>query len=711
MRLLPALALLLAASAAAQPDPVDLDWTWTPEPVWIAQGAYASEAVEIGLGFSNRVFRSTERPESIPPLRIVFDAGIETTVRVFDRVAGLQDVGPGRFRGAVYDVSDPDAPRRLNLALVEDSRRETFDRDWAPTQARSTSQDLLLVLASDYDGGVGYAGRTAFLLDVLYEFSPSEAPGRGLYSTTAELLATPAPLRDVSAIGTIGGAASVRWTVADHAEAAEVRVRLRGLTVARAAARSRGVLVTGLEPDVPHALTVDLVDADGVVVASRPALARPAASEGLTAASVLDPAVTRRYGDTWGYTAPDGTEYALLTVWREGLYVLDLTGAPASAPTVVGVVRSPEGAGQAKDVKVFGHHAYLAHEYGPVSIIDLTDPTAPTEVGRLDTQLDTPDGGAHNVHVAEGHLWAVGGRTSGNAGLRVYSLADPTAPAFVGSFRPDHQTVPYYHDVEVRGGRAYGAAIYSGGGVDVLDVSDPAAIRLVTTFTYPGAGAHNTCTSEDGQTVYVGDEIGESGNWLRVFDVSDLGNVEWVGEVIVDEQAVVHNCVVRGDRLYVAHYTEGLRVYDISVPHEPAEVAFLDIVPEPVYGLDGAWTAYPFPGSGKVIVSDYTKGLWVAELGADAPAPQPSGEAALTLSPNPTTGGVRVGYTLDEDARVRIALVDVLGREVAVVYDRADRAGPHRPVVDVGRLPSGRYIAVLTADGERLATAPVTIVR
>ena len=214
----------------------------------------------------------------------------------------------------------------------------------------------------------------------------------------------------------------------------------------------------------------------------------------------------------------------------------------------------------------------------------------------------------------------MGGSTVGNAGLRVYSLADPASPTLVGSFRPDHQAVPYYHDIEIRGGRAYAAAIYDGGGVDVLDVSDPSAISLVSTFTYPGAGAHNTCTSEDGNTVYVGDEIGASGNWMRIFDVTDVQDAELVGEIVIHESAAVHNCYVRGDRLFVAHYTEGLRVFDVSEPHFPIEVVSLDTFGGPSRGYRGAWTAYPYFASGKVIVSDIDTGLWVATLDEGATA-------------------------------------------------------------------------------------------
>lgn len=713
MRLFSILFLALAAGASAQPEaPADIEWTWSPEPRWIDAAVPRANTPDpdIGLFFGHDLYGSTVRREAVPPIRIVFDDDLESVVRVFDRGSGLRDAGPGRFRGAVYDLSDPAVPRRLNVGLIEDSRESTFDHDWAPSQDRSTTQDALLIFSSDYDGAAIYAGRTARGLDTFYGLLARQAPGRGLYSADAVLTVTPASLRDVVAVGTLDGAATVRWTASGAV--AEVRVRLRGAVVGRAEPGAGGLLLTSLNPGVPHALTVEAVDADGAVLASRPALARPAQSSGIAAASVLPPSPIASYGDLWGYTAPDGTEYALLTNRDEGLYVLDVSGSPQALPEVVGFVASVGGATDAKDVKVYGHHAYLAHETGAVQIIDLADPAAPVTVGTLNVQPGVFGGGAHNLLVAEDHLWVVGGRTSGNAGVRVYSLADPVAPVLVGEFQPNHHPTPYYHDFEVRGGRAYGSAIYNGGGVDVLDVSNPAAIRLVSTFTYPGAGAHNTCSSEDGRTVYVGDEIGESGNWMRIFDVADVEDAELVGEIIVDRQAVVHNCVVRGDRLYVAHYTEGLRVFDISAPHRPAEVAFLDTHPGSLYGFDGAWTAYPFPGSGKIIVSDLTTGLWVATLAdSESTGTAPGDALALSARPNPAVGNVRLSYELDDEAQVRLSLVDLLGREVAVVQDQTERAGPHRPEVDVSGLPAGVYVAVLTVDGERRASTTVTVVR
>ncbi len=323
-----------------------------------------------------------------------------------------------------------------------------------------------------------------------------------------------------------------------------------------------------------------------------------------------------------------------------------------------------------------------------------------------------PSGGSHNLLVAESKLWVVGGRTSGDAGVRIYALDDPAAPRFLGEFRPDHQPTPYYHDIEVHGTRAYASAIYAAGGVDVLDVSDPAAIRLVSTFTYPGAGAHNTCATEDGKTIYVGDEIGTSGNWMRIFDVSDPEDAELVGEIIVDRQAAVHNCYVLGDRLYVAHYTEGFRVFDVSEPHTPVEIAVYDTFLDASYGYHGAWTAYPFLPSGKVLVSDMQSGLFVVALEEAVPnTPRPDTLALLRAWPNPTTVSTTLYYALLAPAEVRLTLVDLQGREIALVEAGPRDAGTHHATLPTDRLPAGVYLARLVLDGHVQTTQPVTVVR
>ena len=78
--------------------------------------------------------------------------------------------------------------------------------------------------------------------------------------------------------------------------------------------------------------------------------------------------------------------------------------------------------------------------------------------------------------------------------------------------------------------------------------------------------------------------------------------------------------------------------------------------------------------------------------------------------PNPATGRAVLPFTLAEAAAVRLALYDVLGREVAVLAEGTRAAGAHEVVLDAARLASGLYVARLTA-GDEAATRRLTVVR
>ncbi len=736
------LAAVLAAPALAQPalhdllgdeasraratpvDALDFTWDWAPAPRWLQGASFNFQGFDGGLDFGDPIFGSTVPNADAPPVQIVFDRDLRSTLWVYDRAQDYAYVGRGTFPGAAYDVSDPAAPRRLNLALSEAPTLKTSNRAWDPDGSSSGGREYLAVLASPYDGASGDPPNANFFgLNSYYDLIARLVPGATTIDKfpDATLTVTPRPLRHVSATTLENGSVSLRWVAATYLDGARVRVydgtdNDAPSLLTETETGARDLLFEGLDPSTRYTFRVDVVGGDGQTLGSATASATPSLSLGVLAAtSFASPhGASGSYGDVWGYTSPEGREYALLALRNVGggLSVIDVTGAPATAPTEVGFVPTVEGASDSKDVKVYGHYAYLVNETGPIQIIDLADPAAPVQVGVLNEEPTLSTVGAHNVLIANDHLWVVGGRTSRGAGVRVYSLADPEAPAYVGEFQPTHLSHVYYHDFEVRGTTAFASAIYNGGGVDVLDVSDPAHISLLSTFTYPGAGAHNTCTTEDGAYIFVGDEIGTNGNWIRTFDIRDLDNAELVDEIVVNAAAVVHNCYVLGDELYVAHYTEGLRVFNITDPTAPEEVAFYDTFQENRYGYNGAWNVYPYFASGTVIVSDIQSGLFVIRLDPNAVHVErpPAEPVVLLVAPNPAPGAVTVRYDLAETATVRLAVYDVQGREVAVLHDGTRAAGPHRVSLDAA-LPAGVYLVRLRVDGRDVATQPVTLLR
>ena len=95
------------------------------------------------------------------------------------------------------------------------------------------------------------------------------------------------------------------------------------------------------------------------------------------------------------------------------------------------------------------------------------------------------------------------------------------------------------------------------------------------------------------------------------------------------------------------------------------------------------------------------------ELAADLP----QGYLLSAPYPNPFNPRAVVPFEVPEAAHVRLTLVDIFGREVAILLDRQVAAGSHEAVVDGGLLASGVYLVRLEAEGVVRATQKVVLLR
>ena len=66
--------------------------------------------------------------------------------------------------------------------------------------------------------------------------------------------------------------------------------------------------------------------------------------------------------------------------------------------------------------------------------------------------------------------------------------------------------------------------------------------------------------------------------------------------------------------------------------------------------------------------------------------------------PNPFTESTTLRYSLPQFMRVRLALYDVLGREVEILVDAQQNAGVYTVEFDSGELPAGLYLARIELD-------------
>jgi len=151
----------------------------------------------------------------------------------------------------------------------------------------------------------------------------------------------------------------------------------------------------------------------------------------------------------------------------------------------------------------------------------------------------------------------------------------------------------------------------------VVDVTDAAHPRPLGSYIYD---FDNNWTHTNAVGTFAGRTIafegGETNNaHLRVLDVTDPARIVKIGEVKMRPQTSIHNMVLVGTRLYVAWYAEGLRVFDVSTPTQPREVAyyntFRDSEPGHVPELFVSAFGVRVPGDGYVYVADGSRGLLV----------------------------------------------------------------------------------------------------
>ena len=331
--------------------------------------------------------------------------------------------------------------------------------------------------------------------------------------------------------------------------------------------------------------------------------------------------------DIWGYTAPDGSEYALMGL-RNGLSIVNITQTPALNE----VLRISGVPSVWRDIKTWGHHAYITHDQTlipsimpaqGVLIVNMDS----IELGRTPTyhnlflpfiepNTNTADSirTCHNLYIDENGIMYLFGCNFPQSGVAVlYDVAsNPDTPVSLGTWG-EH----YLHDGIARGDTLWGSAVYAGE-FDAIDVSNKAKPQTMASFPTSSAFTHNCWISDDNKTLFTTDEVPEA--YIGAYDVADFNNITEIDLIqsSLDSLAIPHNTHVYNNFLVTSYYTSGLQIVDANVPDILVEVGYYDTSP---FGFSssfqGAWGAYPYFPSGKIAVSDMEEGLFV--LSSDYP--------------------------------------------------------------------------------------------
>ena len=291
----------------------------------------------------------------------------------------------------------------------------------------------------------------------------------------------------------------------------------------------------------------------------------------------------------------DGREFAVIGLQNAASFV-DITDP--SNPVELG--RISGGNSIWRDLKYWNRYVYIGTEASDgVKVVSVDDPDNPILVSTI-----SDFGNSHNIHIdADGYLYVVGASSND---VWIYDLSMPAFPQLVGTWSGE-----YLHDIEVYNNKLYGAAIYSGL-FYIVDVSDKTNPTTLASYNTGGGyiSTHDCAVTDDEHYLITGDET--TGGHIKIWDISDYGNINLVSEYMTNPSHSAHNLYVRPgtDLLIISYYADGTRILDISDPTNPIEVAYYDT--SNIEGLYvGNWGTYAYLPSGYIISSDIETGMYV----------------------------------------------------------------------------------------------------
>ncbi len=398
------------------------------------------------------------------------------------------------------------------------------------------------------------------------------------------------------------------------------------------------------------------------------------------------------------------SNYAYLCA-ESALIVIDVSDP--SDPIEVGRIDTPE---FSRSVYVTGGYAYVADGTNGLHIIDVSDPEKPHEVYASDTSI-----GAIGIHVAGDYAYIAGGY---GQGFYVIDVSDPTRPQESGIC----DTPKYINDVHVTDGYAY----VSDGpdGIRIIDVAIPNNPYEVSIYDTPGHafGAHVVSSY-----AYIAD--GTAG--LQILDVADPKAPHGVG--FCDTPGTAYRVHVSGSYAYIADGKNGLCVIDISDPKRPNEVGYNEIgfydTPQHIRNkhgytpgtAEGLYTVsgyiYLANGEGGLCILKYTGAPEYPEDEEPPDTNVPEVTQLLQNYPNPFSIETWIPYQLSESSEVAIRIYSVAGNMIqelnqdykpAGFYIERDRAAYWDGRNEAGEpVASGVYVYVMQAgdftDAKKLA--------
>lgn len=422
------------------------------------------------------------------------------------------------------------------------------------------------------------------------------------------------------------------------------------------------------------------------------------------------------YSACWGYTAPDGREYAILGCVL-GTQIVDITDSENVRevyfkPANIDFNNFDPGFGW-REMKVYSHYLYVI-SYADSSRLEIFDLQSLPDSARYVGKISLPGHSKTRTLSQSGpYLYLNGANPSFGQGTTILDLTNPEQPVKRSSWNNE-----YVHDSRVFNDTLFTANIFTGR-LSIFDVADKDTVKFITSFqTIPNAYTHNCAITKDRKYIFTTDEIENPPGNLKIWNIEDLTDITFVRDWSPTgiSNAVVHNVEIFGDTAVIAHFLAGIRVLNISNPVSPVEIGWYDTYPgSNTNQFGGCWAVFKFP-SGKIIGSDMFTGLYVLEMQPTIGIQTISVEkpAAFNLEqnyPNPFNPNTTISYDLPENNFVLLKIYNSLGEEAATLVEKKQNAGSYNIVFEGSNFSSGVYFYSLFVGDNLVDTKQMFLIK
>lgn len=418
---------------------------------------------------------------------------------------------------------------------------------------------------------------------------------------------------------------------------------------------------------------------------------------------VVSNAHKNAYNEIWGLEVNDH-EFAVIGT-TFGTHIIDVTDP--TTPTELFVVEGgTTGVGIIhRDFHDYEGYLYSIADEGSqtgLQIIDIKSLPDSIEVVYDSREYFSR---SHNIFIdtAKARLYSLisNGTAYDFSPMRIFDISNPIDPQPIGAYdRFGGKIISQVHDAFVRNDTAYlnlgpdGFAI-----VNFENVDTPNVISILNPTEYLQSGYnHSGWLTDDGNYYYMADE--NYNKDIKVLDLRDLPDIyiPTTFNAESSEISITHNQIVHDDKLYVSYYVNGLQVYDITDPENPVREMFYDTSTEPPINgtYRGAWGVYPFLSSGNILVSDMQNGLFVID--GKLPVSVEENElddAELKVYPNPSNDLFHLDLSIFEDQPKQIDVFDLDGRLIQSIKSSKSNLS-----IDLGDEKNGMYTVVIKSTGK-----------